>query len=376
MLKSEYTPNFSDPRVRSRCLRAIGFVTGVMSETKERSWSTRYIDLYLGNQRNDLSKWLRSQLLTVTDDFYKFNSGDQKSICKKYLLNARGSRNLRDKLEIDTHSDYPIVVEVIRQDHSEELSTGDFTYQDKSNRLWHPLQRYRKEHKRQVLEHHDFKYHYDIECCAPTLIHQFSQQIPEVVVNNKWLQGPMDQYLEHIDYYLRNRQTVRQELAQGLQLPTAAAKEIINALFCGATISNNRHSDIYHIVMGDSARIVYLQQHEFIQNLIREIRVCWSCIRPIMQKRTKRMPSGREKLCRITCRQRWQVYFQQERRVLDVIRVYLEQNDVKYFLEHDGWSSSKAIDLAALQQFVFDRTGYRLNFDFDTSSEEFDNQSH
>lgn len=375
MLKPEYTPNFRDPRVRSRCIRAMGFVRGVMSETKQRSWSTRYIDLYLGNQRNDLSKWLRNQLLIVTDDFYKFNSGEEKSICKKYLLNARGLNYLRDKLDINTHSYYPIVVEVIKQDHSQELSTGNFTYQDKSNRLWHPLQRYRKEHKRQVLEQHDFKYHYDIECCAPTLIHQFSQQIPEVIVNNKWQQGPMDEYLEHINYYLKNRQAVREELAKGLELPTAAAKEIINALFCGAIISNNKHSDIYDILLGDSARIVYLQQHEFIQNLIKDIKVCWSYIRPTMQKRTKLMPSGREKLCRITCRQRWQVYFEQERRVLDVIRLYLDMNDVKYFLEHDGWSSNKDIDLVKLHEFVSERTGYRLNFDFDTSNEEFDNEN-
>lgn len=376
MLNSEYTPNFSDPRVRSRCLRAMGFVRGVMSEVKPRQWSTRYIDKYLGNQRNDLSKWLRNQLLICVDDFYRFNCGEKKSSCKKYLLNKNGLNYLLEALKLTQLHYYPIVVEVAEQDHIEELRTGEFNYDDKSHRLWHPLQRYRRQHKRQILEAHDFRHHYDIETAAPTIIYQYSQMIPEVVVNDKWQQGPMDEYLEHIDYYLKNKQQVREQLALGLELPQDAAKEIINAVFCGAVISlNKHHSDIYDMLLGDQARIIYLKHNQFIQNLIKDIRVCWEYIRPMMQKRTRVMPNGRERLCKITCRQRWQIYFQEERRVLDVVRDYLDMNSVKYFLEHDGWSSDRAIDLVELRDVVRDRTGYRLNFDYDTSNEEFDNHS-
>ena len=357
-----YQPNINDPRVRSRIARALGFACGVMSTTKSHPWSSRHIDKYFGNQRNDLSRYLRKQLLICTDEFYRYNSTENK--CKEYRLNELGVKSLREMMKITNIQIYPSVVEVAKSDHLAELTTGKFEYSDKSNRLWHPLQRYRKQHKQQILTDHGYLHHYDIECAAPTIIHQYSQMIPEVIVDGKWQQGPMDLYLFALRRYLRDRTQVRDQLAEALELPIDAIKEVINALFAGASVSLNKKTDIYHILNGDSARIEYLKQDEFICELRADIKTTWEYIRPVMQKRTKLQSNGKERRCPLTGKQKWGVYFEQERRVLDSVKRYLDDKTFRYFLEHDGFACERPIDRDELSNYVLETTGFNLKFEY------------
>jgi len=344
-----YQPNFNDPRVIKRCQQALGFACGVMSETKSHSWSTRYIDKYFGMCSNPLSIYLRNTLLIVTNDSYRYNSGD-KNKCKEYILNKEGVRSLRENLKLTIYNTYPSVLQVANSDHLEELNTGNFTYKDQSNRLWHPLQRYRREYRTQILADQNYTHDYDIECCAPTLIHQYAQQLG------------MDEYLFALRRYLTDRTSVRNQLAIELELESAAVKEIINALFCGATISANKdHSDIYKILNGDLVRIEYLKQNKFLIELIMDIKTCWAYITPHMSRRRN---STTNRLIKITCRQKWNVYFELERQIIDQVRVYLNDKSNKHFLIHDGWTCEREVDRDDLRDYLRDKTGYEINFDY------------
>ena len=345
-----YTPNFTDPRVISRTKRAIGFVCGVMSETKPQEWSTRYLDKYLGKSNNALSAYLRKQLLICVDDYYRYNSSE-RGICKKYLLNQKGLESLRDQLKTNNIQTYPSVLQVAKQDHLAELDTGNFLYTDKSNRLWHPLQRYRKQHRTQILADYGYQHQYDISTCAPTLIHQKSQQ-----------QG-MDIYLFALNRYLNEKQQVRQEIALKMELPIAAVKEVINALFAGAVISKNKDSDIYHILLGDISRIEWLKQDPYIQELISDIKCCWQYLRPIMPLRTKKTSQGKDRRLPVTSRQKWLLYFELERQVINSVRDYLSERSIKYFLIHDGWTCDNEIDQNELTEYIKRHTGFELTFD-------------
>jgi hypothetical protein len=359
----KYQPNFNDPRVITRCRRALGWACGVMSESKSHSWSSRYIDEYFGMSTNPLSKYLRNTLLICTDEFYRYNSKDNK--CKEYRLNTEGVRSLREALKIDNTQTYPSVIQVAHQDHKQELLSGNFTYNDKSNRLWHPLQRYRKEYRTQILCESGYLHHYDIECCAPRLIHQASQQVPEFVLDGRWLQGPMDLYLFALRKYLNDRNSVRNNVANQINLPVDAVKEIINALFCGAPISKNKDSDIYHILDGDIARIEWLKQDPYIQELVSNIKTCWEYLRPVMSKRTKKTSKGTQRLLPITCKQKWNLYFELERSAMNSIRTYLDEKSIRYFLIHDGWTCDREIDREELREYVRNRTGFDLKFDYE-----------
>jgi len=344
-MNMNYNPNFSDPRVQRRAANALGFACGVMSAAKPHAWSTRYIDRYFGKSSNELSKYLRQLLLICTDDFYRFNSADNK--CKEYVLNTQGVKYLQEQLNACNIHTYPSVIDLAADEFQEELASGKFVYKDQSQRLWHPLQRYRREHKSQILAREGYEYQYDIQCCAPTLIHQYAQQLG------------MDQYLFALNTYLSDRQTIRNRLAQELDLPPAAVKELINALFAGAVISKNSKSDIFHILNGDLARIEFLQQHEYILQLKSDIHECWLAITPVLSRRR----NLKNRLLPVRSKDKWNVYFELERRVLNAVRTYLIDQDIRHFLEHDGWNCVREIDSMELIDFVKEKTGYVIKLE-------------
>jgi len=351
-----YKPKFSDPRVQRRIRRAIGFACGCLSTTKPQRWSTRYIDKWLGVQSNSLSSYLREQLLIVTDDRWSKDTG----VCKEYLLNQTGVDYLSEILGLRSKDDnkqqhnlYPIVLQVAHEEYKKELDSGDFTYNDQSSRLWHPLQNFKRDAKRDVLENSGYKHHYDIECCAFTLIHQYSQQLPE----------PMDLYLKYLINYIHDRKRIRAEIAQAAEVPEDVIKRIINALLAGAKLSKNPTTQIYQILQGDIARIEFLKQHEFVGHLRQDIKVCWDYIKPTLPRRSKTQKNGRERMIPISSKQKWSVYFDLERQVLNEIREFLRETNNKHFLEHDGWSCESEIDLDVLTQRVYEKTGFKIELE-------------
>lgn len=350
-----YTPNFADPRVQRRIRRAIGFASGAVNPDRSRPWSTRYIDKWFGVQSNPLSRYLREQLLIVTDNHWNKDNGK----CKEYRLNTAGVNHLLAQLDQDNTQLHHIVVEVTQTEYTEELQSGNFTYNDKSSRLWHPLQNFRRAVKLDVLNHAGYQYHYDIECCAMTLIHQYSQQIPEVMQGKKWQQGPMDLYLFALRDYLRDRTGIRNQLAQDTAIEPETIKRIINALLAGARLSANPTTEIYRLLQGDVARIQFLQQHEYLTQLRADIKTCWDYIKPTMSRRT----GHSNRLIPISSRQKWGVYFDLERQVLNEIRAFLCETHNRHFLEHDGWSCADPVDLETLRERIKENTGFRLEFE-------------
>jgi phage-related protein len=358
-----YQPNFSDPRVRRRVKRAVGFVCGVFSPVRSHSWSTRYIDRWLGQAQNPLSQYLRTQLLIETNSHWNKDTGQ----CKQYRLNSSGAQFLSDacgfRVDNNNSNNYHIVLQVAQEEYQAELESGVFEYTDKSSRLWHPLQNFRREIKHSVLSQSGYQYHYDIECCAMTLIHQHSQRIPEHVLDGTWQQGPMDLYLFALREYIRDRTRIREQIAQDCEIDPDTVKRIINAVLAGAQISRNPSTAVYQMLQGDLARIEFLKQHEYLTQLRADIRTCWEHIRPTMGRRTVIMKSGGQRRLPISSKQKWSVYFDLERQVLNEIREYLTHNNNRHFLEHDGWSCEIPVDLVQLKQQIRNNTGFQIEFE-------------
>lgn len=376
-----YTPDFADPRVKRRIKKAVGFATACISSEQAHSWSTRYIDKHFGVSSNPLSKYLRDRLLTCTDHHYSVLT----KTSKKYKLNLQGVNFLESKLvSAATHTvSYPCVLQVqssavawAREQFKSELSTKIFRYDNKSNRNWHPLQRVRRAVKREVFRDSDLKYQYDIQCCAQTLLLQYSQQIPELLdpvklvgpQNNKralWLQGPMDLWLPNIQAYLADRTTLRTELSLRAEITPELSKEIINALFAGAGISLNENTDIYQLLQGDIARIHYLKQDPVISGLRDEIKTMWEYISPVLQKRTYITKTGQVRTSPKTSKQKWNLYFELEMTVLSAVIDYLTETNNKFFTEHDGWVCEFEVDQTELIDFVRNKTGFDIKLDLE-----------
>ena len=369
-LGKSYQPNLNDPRVKKRIKRAVGFASACFSETKERSWSTRYIDRYFGSSNHPLSKYLRDTLLICTDQHYSSLS----HVSKKYKLNPHGVTLLVPGTTICVSQVY--AVDWTKEEFKQELSTKVFKYTNKSNRNWHPLQRVRREVKSIVFRDSNLKYQYDIQCCAPRLLLQYSQQIPEILdpvelvgpqnkKRPKWLQGPMDLWLPNLQSYLKDRTTHRTELAIRADITPELAKEIINALFAGARISLNEDCAVYQLVQGDIAKIHYLKQDPFLSGLREEIKTMWDYIRPVMPRRTITTKTGQVRLLPISGKHKWNLYFSLEMQVLGAITDYLTLTDNQFFTEHDGWSCVKEVDQQALIDFVRTKTGFNIQLDLE-----------
>lgn len=359
-----YEPNYNDPSVRKRIRKALGFVGSCLSETEPHAWSTRYIDKHLGHQKENLSKYLRFNLLSCVSDRYSKDTG----VCKKYIKNKTGYDLVNNLLNNITQ--YPSVSEVgliqdwVKTEYKNELSTLDFTYDDKSHRLWHPLQRVKKQYKKEVFTEVGLKYQYDIECCAPTLIHQFSQKIPEILQDNKYIQGPMDLYLFALRSYLKDRKSIRTMLATEAEIPEGHIKVIINALLAGAHLTNNKDSDIYKLLGGDKARIEYLKQHPYLLELRSDIKTCWDYIKQVLPRRSVVNKNNKTQMLPISSKQKANTYFQLERLVLEQVVDFMKQSgDIQYFLEHDGWVCNKQLNEELLIKWIKDKTGYDIQLD-------------
>jgi len=360
-----YTPNYNDPRVVKRIIHAIGFSLGVMSTTKPHPWSTRYIDKYFGNQSHDLSKFLREQLLICTNDRYNKDLGQ----CKEYLLNERGVDYLRGKINMDksqedllkqhnnTHiittpsvSQVPLEIRhFVKTEFADELSTGNFNYNEKSNRLWHNLQSLKSQYRKPIFAEYGYEYNYDIQSCAPTLIMQYSRQLG----NDIWMPA--------IQRYIDNKHEVRTELADKTGLDIKTVKVLINALFCGAKVGYGEYFQLSELVNHDRGIIEFLKQDEYITELRNDIKTCWEYIIPEIPRRRD---AKTNRLKPITPRDKWHIYFRLECEVMTSIRKFISSNNqLKCFLEHDGWVCNQELDTNKLNLFVLEETGFDVKLD-------------
>jgi hypothetical protein len=382
-----YNPNFRDPRVQRRTQNALAWSISVFSSDKSRAYSTRQIDRYFGQAQHALSEWLRKQLLIETDSHWNKDTGQ----CKKYQLNSTGvdfiSEILCDKM-ISTRSDissadadschvdsvnnnnytilpycitsqeprvdirktynYQLVKTLYQREYGEELHSFSFDYLDKSHRLWHPIQNIRSEYRKPFLADNGLRHEYDLVTAAPTLIYQQAQHM-----------GMIDQCAE-IQLLLEDRTAYRQRVADLAEVPLRTAKVLITALFCGARLGHNPDFALSHLLAGDRARIEVLKQDPGIQRLKQEIKQCWDHVRKQIPPRYNAQTGRR---IAVSSKEKWSVYFDMERRVLDSIARYLELTDNACFLEHDGWTCCEPVDDQELCAYVRLRTGFVIGIE-------------
>jgi len=339
-----YSPNWNDPRVVVRAQQAMCFVKKYLSDTTPKWLGTRWINHKDNFGGHELSKFLRAKLLICSDESYNKFTGKTKH----YLLNKQGFDELNEFL-CNTHNNTYSVAQVTERIQA-ELQTGEFVYNDSSSRLYHPLQNFKREDKRVLLAQDGYQYNYDIQCCAPTLIMQYAQQLG------------MDEYPFAIKQYITNRKQIRNDIAQAAELTDQQVKRIINGLFQGAHISKYNKSLVYQELSGDIAKIEFLKQMEFIQQLQAEIKTCWEYIRPQLSKRTIPTRTG-TRLLPITGKQKTALYRDLERVILDSVSDFLNQTDNQFFAEHDGWTSKQEVDITALISYIRAQTGYQIEIE-------------
>ena len=358
---TDYQPNFNDSRVITRCRRAIGFTKALVSDSKPTSLSTRFIDRHFGISSNKLSKYLRDTLLVCVDDSYNMDTGE----CKKYVYSETGMHFLVGSLGIKKSENHlskyiPSVLllrnqalEWANETYDEQLKSLEFEYEEKSHRLFNPIQNIRSETRTELLARYGLYHQYDIECAAPTLLYQYSFQVPDAT----------GEVLETLEHYLVHRSAVRYGLAKEAEITQHQAKQIINALFAGAQLSTYEDSALFKLIDRDVAKMKFLQQHPYLTALRLDIKTMWDVIKCVSPTEYFITKTGKRRKRPFNAKEKWNIYFKLERSIIEEVKTYMTEIDSKVFLEHDGFTSEKEIDPQDLSYWVQAGTDFQLTFE-------------
>jgi len=349
--------NITDPRVFKRAKRALEFTLAQIPANNPKPISTRLIDQHYGQSQHNLSKQLRELLLITHDSHYNMLTGK----CKQYTRNTEGCKILQHLL--DPTVEYSAAAEAQHitayvSKFNAELTTGQFAYNDKSNRHWHPLQNLPSDIRKRELAKYGYKHIYDIRTAAPSIILYLAQDL-----------GVKLKHTSAIEHYINNKDAMRRQLASDLQLSTSEVKRLINMLFNGAPLGHISHIATTILLKGDGHSIERVKRNPFIQSLREDIRQCWQKISnhqldgEYVMSRTYHS-DGKKK--RISSKDRWELYFLYERQVMNSVTAYLDKQHALYLIEHDGWSSNIQVDINELTEHVRTTTGiHTIEFEYE-----------
>ena len=375
----KYTPNWTTRPVQRRVKLVLDFIA--------KTFKVKNAELYLGkallddarhygSSRNALSKYLKQITLTTTDNTYRFNSQANRS--KRYRVNELGVNYLQEIVNGTTHLSWRqyredvnnnntqhthnSVVKVYQEQvaqalfdrYSEEITTGNFVMTLKSNREYHNLQNIPRDIRRKKFAQMGYKYDYDIEAAAPTLLLQRAR------INGLTKETPV------IDYLLANKVEIRNIIAQDCGISYEQSKQVITALFQGGRISTFHLNMIYSRTLNyDTRAMMALKDHALVEALKEEIRLMWKYLSKEIEKETYKDKNGVTKTRTTSGRQRAEIYRATEQLIMKQIKKYLKrQRQIRFITEHDGWRTDTKIDRDELRTYVRRTTGYRIMIDF------------
>lgn len=341
-MANNYTPNFSDPRVVSTTKRALTFVEQYTKDDHKRWISSRHLYKYFGNTSRPLGKYLKENLLIVADPYYNVETG----VCKKYLRNTQGVKLIKQLSGLEDF-EAEIAPELVQQ-----LDSGDFDYEEKSNRLYNPLQFVRKQVRGPLLANHGYAYNYDIEAAAPTLLIQRAQK----------LNPKLD--LARLEHYTQNRSLVREQISRECEISQEQVKAVINAVLQGGVVSRWQTSKVFQILNYSYNSVINLQNNQVFQGISKDISSMWSVLKQDFPVRYLIDRNGKKRTKRLSSKDKSGLYRELEDQVGKSIRKLLKRNKIKCLWIHDGWCCDKFIDPNDVELEVRRTTGYSIKLEW------------
>jgi len=327
-----YRPNLADPRVAKRIIHALDWCEQYMKKPKAQWLSQREIQRHFGSLSRPLGKWLRDSLLICVNPHYDSLNG----LCKSYRLNT----DTFNKISQDLGKTPEITI----TEHIEsEIASGEFVYTEKSSREYHPLQNLPKRIKRPIFASRGYRHEYDICCSAQTLILQHARHLGFTTPT------------PFLDEMISDRDSVRRDIADRCQLPKATVKRILTAILNGASLSTWHENHIFQLVDYNRSMISQLKTDAYITGYRSEVRQMWRHIRKSLTLRRSQ---------RLSSKMKSEIYRSLEESVRSVIKRSLRRTTNRAFIEHDGWTCERAIDICELTQEVKRATGFVIELEW------------
>ena len=319
-----YAPNLNDPRTLRRIQRALAFCDHFLKRHRELRLHHDKIANIFGNRGNALTEWLKTRLLIQCRGYSPGN------ISYAYRLNPYGYAKISSVI-----TGRAVVEAVLDDKIIGEIQRLEFAYKGESEpyRIWHPLQSLNREKKGEFWTARGLKYNYDIVAALPSILYQSAIQF-----------GAEPKRMTGLKSLIDDPGPFRTRFASVGNVTYGEAKDCINSMFYGATISSSPFSSFGQKIRGEA--IVRLQVDPPVRSLNWAIKYAWRKI----EQASSRMSRS----------ERAYYYFREERRVLEVMRRHLNRSGNRHFCEHDGLLAEKSLNIGQVQQEILLATGYTL----------------
>jgi hypothetical protein len=343
---STYKPNFNDPRVRRKVEAVLKWCDGLRLFKNGRVVHHDKLTEVFGNRsQGGLSEWLYVNLLAQSGHYQP----GKRSF--SYRLKERGYQKVHGLLG----STPPTEVEVIKDQYSAVVSGDEQpVYKDRGDRRYHPIQSIKRDIRRKVFAGW---WDYDIEACAPTLMHQF-------VITSKWYKPRSANDFPALTRLISEKQTVRREIGELTGLELQAVKELLSAVFFRGNPAPSHKAGMFRILGGDFERHAKFLGNPFVKQLRDDAKRLWS--KAILYDRIEQGKAavfeGRKAVKRPSknSRLRMSIYLSLERRVIQVLEDEIARQKVSLILMHDGFMVRQRLKVDELEKVVKDKTGFSV----------------
>lgn len=350
--------DYSKKPTQKRALKVLNWIELRMKSNFVVPLSRTELYDVFGNTSRTPGKELKQLVLEVADPWYNMNGG----ICIKYRKRPDGIQEIKQGLGLDSKWQPQLNTRL-----QQEIESGAFEYTEKSNRLFHPAQFIPKQFRNQELYKKGYRWSYDIEACAPTLLYQYAQRLYQ----QQWLElsslkkarRPHILTLPLIEEYILNRSVVRQRVARACEISEENTKLVINALFQGSRLSAWPHSKLFLDLNQDYDAVKKLQHNQDIINLLRELRDLWSIIKETLPVRYLTSVCGKQVRQRVSGKEKSQVYLKLERQICEILRGELVTMTNRHLWMHDGWYCTRVVDSDRLCEIVKQKTSYLIKLE-------------
>ena len=354
---SNYKPNLNDPRVRRKITTVLDWALPKMNLDEPFQCHKKTLTEIFGNQTsNQLGKMLRAKLLREQSSSYRPKNAAGEGYCKTYRISESGFNRVSallfgEMIVPDSESKKrKYSIDYAKQKYANELAGRmPFHYEEKSYRLHHELQRFRRELKDQIFEGwHD----YDISTAMPSIFWNLHRQTMSQVEWANHGYGMSMTRLEMLEHYIQNKAACRAKLAHDAGIDIELAKQLINGMFLGMKLVPHPTCSAFKLLGFHPKKFSLFAQDPFVLALRKDIRRFWVW--------TARRVNSDRRLAKQVPIKKSLLYFYYEKLVLDLVRAYLEERGCTYFLEHDGFRVKESVDLVELSSVVRERIGFEL----------------
>ena len=395
-MSQNYSPKWTSKTTRDALIKFEKFGEEYFqcSQTR-RLHSKKDIELYLGNTRSGLPKFLKDLILIPLPDT-QYIVGKQS---KEYLFSWNNLLwcFIQANMTEENKAQEITTLSSIRRQVLSTLSLCCKTFQtEKKAKLYFDLRFFEVynsnllfenaeyiedisttrllaafQNKAKVIKARFFKSHYDVDAdaCAYSMTHQH-------LVNFVDPHFGIDRTYPTYESIYKNKKEVRQHLSEELQVSVEIVKEILASILFSANLYHNPFSGVHKILVDNWINPYPFYQRvkncALIQNLIKELKDAWPRMfeywdfnnkkkgKEIFRTEKIDKSTGEIKFRFASSKFRARIYFELERKMLNVIRSEIKQEVLH--LMHDGFICKIKPDLDQLQAAIKKALNMNITF--------------